>query len=95
MNRWEKYSFACVAGCFIVMIVGLFILAIWPRELKRATVITPTATYKNALVHNLPSRYEPSFRITTDDGRQLIVSGSCTIVWNSKEESEYFKEATQ
>jgi hypothetical protein len=84
MNRYEKYSFACVIGCFITLIGGVLILAVWPKEPQKATIITPTATYENAIVSRLPSRYEPSFCITTDDGKRLTVTGSCTVVWNNK-----------
>jgi hypothetical protein len=83
MNRFEKYSFACLMGCCFVVMVGVFVLALWPREAPRATVITPTAIYENAEVRHLPSRYEPSFRIVTDDGKTLTITGSCTVVWNS------------
>lgn len=85
MSKDDK--FLCIAvGGFVAVVAVVIACCGWQRSrgYPRATVITPNATYENVQVHYETSKHGTIYDVYTDDGKILTITGSSTIVWNSK-----------
>ncbi len=89
MSKDDKVLCAAVGG-FVAFVVIVIACCGWHRSkgYPRATVITPNATYENVQVDYEVSKYQTHCTIYTDDGKILTITGSSTIVWNTKEDTQ-------
>ena len=86
MSKDDKVLCAAVGG-FVAFVVIVIAFCGWHRSkgYPRATVITPNATYENVQVNYETSKYRTIYDVYTDDGKVMTITGSSTIIWNTKE----------